>query len=110
MKFQVEKLDGRHTGHELWRYRLYIVQSLLYRYSDERFLYFHQLRTWMTDQYGPSCERNYYSNMVSAHNAAPDITQFNPPWCWHIDTEKHYLYIYVRDDDTLSNIHLKWTT
>jgi len=105
MKFIVEKLDGRHTDHHLWKYRLYVHQFVLHQYSDERFRDFHQLRLWMTEQYGPSCERNYYTKMVLAHKG---YEYFEPPWCWHIDTEKNYLYIYVRDDATLSNIQLKW--
>ena len=106
MRFNVETLDGRHTGHELWKYRLYVHQFKLHQYSDERFKYFHELRCWLTEQYGASCERNYYVQTVIAHRGHAD---FNPPWCWHIDTEKNYLYIYVKDDATLSNIQLKWT-
>ena len=107
MNFIVETLDKRHTGHKFWKYRLYITQYALHAYSNERFKNYHQLRTWMTEQYGPSCERNYYDQTARAHNGHEP---FNPPWCWHIDTEKEYLYIYVRDDVTLSNIQLKWRT
>ena len=60
---------------------------------------------WMTEQYGPSCERNYFNNTAKAYG---NTDPFNPPWCWHIDIEKQDLYIYVKDDATLSNIQLKW--
>jgi len=62
----------------------------------------------MTEQYGASCERKYYINTAEAHKAFKGHALFNPPWCWHIDTEKEDLYIYVKDDATLSNIQLKW--
>ena len=105
MQFTVEKLDGRHTGHERWKYRLYMLQYVLYQFSNDRFRDYHQLRIWMTEQYGPSCERNYYDNTARAHGGKEP---FNPPWCWHIDLEQEDLYIYIRDDATLSNIRLKW--
>ena len=109
MQFTVEKLDGRHTGHERWKYRVYMLQYVLYQFSNDRFKDYHDFRVWMTEQYGPSCERNYYINTAEAHKAFKGHGFFNPPWCWHIDTEKQDLYIYVRDDATLSNIQLKWS-
>mgnify|MGYP006271128793 FL=1 len=59
----------------------------------------------MAEQYGPSCERNYYRQTVTAYKG---YEAFEPPWCWHVDAEKHYFYIYVKDDSILSNITLKW--
>ena len=105
MQFIVEKLDGRHTGNDIWRYRLYITQRQLSVYSHDRFRDFHQFRIWMTEQYGPSCERDYYMDTLLAHRG---YDPFEPLWCWHIDREKNHLYIYIRNDDVLSNIHLNW--
>ena len=106
MHYIVETLDGRHTGHELWKYRLYVTQFLLNQFSNERFRYYHVLRTWMAEQYGPSCERDFYT--TTAH-ALKGHEIFDPPWCWHVDREKSYLYIYVKSDEVLSNIQLKWS-
>ncbi len=106
MNYIIETLDGRHTGNELWKYRLYITQYALHQFSDDRFRYFHTLRSWMIEQYGPSCERDIYFKTVVAHKG---YAPFQPPWCWHIDREKNYLYIYVRNDETLANIQLKWS-
>ena len=106
MMYSVEPLDRRHTGHEYWQYRIYITQQQLSSYSGDRFRYFHQLRIWMTEQYGPSCERDIYSRTILAYK---EYDPFDPPWCWHIDREKEYVYIYVKNETILSNFTLKWS-
>ena len=105
MKYILETLDRRHTGHESWQYRVQLIQEGLFMYTQERFRYFHQMRVWLTEQYGPSCERDTYKRTVQGFE---EYGLFDPPWCWHIDREKEYLYIYVRDAATMSNIQLKW--
>jgi len=71
------------------------------------------LRVWMTEQYGPSCERNIYKKTALAYQrfalAHKEFENFEPPWCWHIDSlHKDEFYIYVKDDAVLSNFTLKW--
>ena len=105
MKFTIEKLDRRHSGSLLWKHRLCFAR----KYNDnqhDKFRHFHQFRLWMTEIYGPSCERDYYGSNVLAFKGHES---FEPPWCWHIDRDyPNTQYIYVKDDTVLSNITLKW--
>jgi hypothetical protein len=107
MRYKVETLDGRHTDNHIWKYRLYVLQDQLYQYSHQRYRYFHILRTWMIEQYGPSCERDSYMKTVAAYK---EPETFESVWCWHIDREKDYLYIYVKTDEVLAHLQLKWAT
>ena len=107
MKFYVETLDRRHTGHLLWKYRLRIQTSL--DLARSRYRNFHVLRSWMIEQYGVSSERDSYVNIAVASQGYNDGEPFNPPWCWHIDRDyPNAMYIYVKNHEVLSNITLKW--
>jgi hypothetical protein len=104
MQFQVERLDKRHTGHWLWRYRLRIHND--HYQSKSSYKNFHQLRSWMIEQYGVSCERDSYEHTVIA---CKGHEFFEPLYCWHVDRDyPNTSYIYVKDDAVLSNITLKW--
>ena len=104
MQFQIEKLDKRHTGHESWQYRLRILNDLHVSGSHHR--NFHQLRSWMIEQYSVSAERDSYEIIAGS---CQGHGSFDPPYCWHVDRDyPNMQYIYVKDDTVLSNITLKW--
>lgn len=104
MKFFVERLDRRHTGYHVWRYRLRI--ETVFDITRSHYRYFHVLRSWMIEQYGVSCERDLYESVVIG---CKGFEPFDPLWCWHVDRDyPNNQYIYVKDDTVLSNITLKW--
>ena len=104
MALKIEKLDARYNGSLYWKNRVYFTD--LHAQQYDKFRQFHELRCWMTEQYGPSCERDYYSSTKLAFKGSD---QFDPPWCWHIDRQyPNRQYIYVKDDTILSNVLLKW--
>ncbi len=104
MKYFVERLDKRHNGHAFWQYRLRMLRTVDLAKSHHR--NFHILRSWMQEQYGSSCERDLYSNTASA---CKGYEIFDPPWCWHVDRDyPNNLYIYIRSQEVLSHISLRW--
>jgi hypothetical protein len=104
MTLKIEKLDGRYNGSLFWKTRVYFQDR--YTSQHDRFRQFHQLRVWMTELYGPSCERDYYSATALGFK---DHGSFDPPWCWHIDRQfPNNNYIYIKDDEMLSHVLLKW--
>ena len=103
MQFILEKLDGRHTGRGLWKYRLRIQNDLYAPKSYPR--NFHMLRSWMIEQYGLSSERDEYKTIALACIAHEG---FDPPWCWHVDRDTNNMYIYIRNDEVLSHTTLRW--
>jgi len=104
MKFFVEKLNKRYTGHLLWQYRLRIGHSPnAYKSANRNF---HTLRSWMIEQYALSTERDSYANTVLEFK---DNELFDPPWCWHVDRDyPNTQYIYVQNRNILSHITLRW--
>jgi len=104
MKFFVEKLDKRHTGHLLWQYRLRIQNNL--QEAKSQYKNFHILRSWMIEQYGVSSERDTYTDILMACKGSE---LFDSPWCWHVDKDyPNNLYIYTRNREVLSHITLRW--
>jgi hypothetical protein len=105
MQYYVEKLDRRHTGWQRWRYRLRIQND--FNLAKTHYKNFHTLRAWMIEQYGLSAERDQYDPIA---NSCKEYELFDPPWCWHIDRDyPNNMYIYVKNNEVLSNITLKWS-
>jgi hypothetical protein len=88
LNYKVIKLDGRHTGSNMFKY--YISPRGIYSHAISRPL-FNDWRSWCWTQWGPSGEREW-----------PMCEQ----WAW--DTEHHHLRIYLHSDKELSMFHLKW--
>lgn len=108
MKFTVEKLDRRYNGSLLWKHRLCFTRKYTENQYDT-FRYFHQFRIWMTETYGPSCERDLWTSIALGFQVQGGES-FAAPWCWHTDRDSPGTqYIYIKDDTILSNITLKWT-
>ena len=104
MKYHVERLDGRHTGHDIMQYRLRMQITTGIPNSHHK--NFHTLRSWMREQYGDSCERDLYKKTALAFHG---YESFNPPWCWHVDRDyPNNMYVYVQNREVLSHISLKW--
>jgi hypothetical protein len=104
MKFFIDRLDKRHNGYSFWQFRLRIQNSLDLARSHYR--NFHQLRSWMQEQYGNSCERDLHASIATA---CKGYEPFDPPWCWHVDQDyPNAMYIYVRNQEILSHITLRY--
>lgn len=91
---KLEKLDRRHTGHEIFKYRVWMNGP-----QQDRITEFLTLREWCWDTWGAACERDIERNFP-----------FNPVWSWHHDENAAWgnLYIYLSDDAALSMFKLKW--
>lgn len=95
---KLEKLDRRHTGHSLFKFRAYIIG----RHDGNKFA---EIRNALWEAYGPSSERDLNGW------CGPNGTQINPHWAWHIETTSagsfHY-YLYLTSDEEASFFKLKW--
>lgn len=91
---KLEKLDGRHTGHEIFKYRIWMNGP-----QQDRTTEFLNLRQWCWDTWGPGCERDIQRQVF-----------LNPHWAWHHDENAAWgnLYIYLADDQALTLFKLKW--
>jgi hypothetical protein len=104
MQYYVEKLDKRHTGWHLWRYRLRVQND--FSTAKTHYKNFHTLRAWMIEQYGLSAERDQYESIV---NSCKGYEPFDPPWAWHIDRDYlNNMYIYISNDEVLAHVTLRW--
>ena len=104
MKFTIEKLDRRHNGYLFWHGRLRIQNNL--QEAKSQYKNFHILRSWMIEQYGVSSERDTYTDILMACKGSE---LFDPLWCWHVDGDyPNNQYIYVRNQEVLSHITLRW--
>jgi hypothetical protein len=106
MKFKITKLDGRYNGFEIFDYRLE------FPYGSpggprQRFYNYQEIRNWMWDNYGPSCERDLYTTLNP--RSEPRYAQ-RSKWAWHYNITENAPYIFVADDATLAHLQLKWST
>jgi hypothetical protein len=51
MALKLEKLDGRHSGHFFFQYRVWV-------HGSDRIRDFIQIRNWCWEVWGSSCERD----------------------------------------------------
>lgn len=90
----IVKLDGRHRAYGWFTHMLDFKRSkpksgsvyVTYNDLQTRLL---DMRIWMWDTYGPSCELAAYDAWL--HSEKPAVN-----WCW--DTENNHLRIYVTED------------
>jgi hypothetical protein len=96
---EIRKTDKRHTGHEYFGYVLEIKSNLGKFDRQLRFSEFNEVRNWVWETYGPSCEREHWLNMNTRFPV-------NPHWCWH--TEFNELKIYFSTDKEANWAKLRW--
>ena len=111
MNFKTVSLDSRYRGNQAFKYRLEF-----FRYNSihepEMHCQFQEMCEWLWENYGPGCEQDHYYSLIAqitkSGNAA-NAKQVGPQWAWHIDPKYKTPYIYIRTDEILSHIKLKWT-
>jgi hypothetical protein len=90
--FKITKLDGRHTGHELFshyiNYKVYVRGGVFTSISNNE-LNFLKARVWFWEKFGPSSELGKCHWINSINHQTPD-------WAWQ--TEHNLLRIYVTEE------------
>lgn len=85
---KVKKLDRRMSGHGDF--------ARCVDFSGKEYSRFIEIRNWCWDQWGPSCEYNFWCR----------ISNPNPAWCWL--TDEWRTRIYFTSDKEAQWYHLKW--
>lgn len=94
MNKMIVKLDGRHRAHGWFSHMIDFKRggprnkSLFVTYNDLQ-ARLTDMRIWMWDTYGPSCELGAYDAWL--HNS-------NPPTNWIWDSANNHLRIYVTEE------------
>lgn len=112
MNYKIVKIDGRYAGHEYFKYRVEFPRGIS-QVSAWRYHHYQELRDWLWENHGASCERDlyctlYYSPWVEGEDMDPPRN--GPKWAWHYDTTDNQPLLYVADDATLAHLQLKWGT
>ena len=93
--FIIQKLDGRHTGHELFshyiNYNVY-TRAVPYGAIPDNELNFLRARVWFWEKFGPSAELGKSGKMSSLGHWQKE----GPKWAWQ--TEHNLLRIYVTEE------------
>lgn len=98
MAVKIQKLDKRFDGHAYFKYRATLLGPL-----DERMVTFAEFRSWMIDTYGKSNELDLHIDLTV--KGISGIV--NDKWAWKYDTS-YGMYIYIKDDEILPWITLRW--
>jgi len=85
---KLKKVDGRMNGHNLFKYYVSFGYNSHQNFCD--------IREWCWEQWGPSCEFEYWSKINSTNGA----------WCWVSD--KYTKRIYLATDKEGQWFLLKW--
>ena len=119
MKFQPEKLNKKHNGHEWFKWRVLIGKSatkdnvgtsaagnMVITNPRMRFVEFAEARNFCWDTYGPSTELEIYS-MVKIRKHL-----HNAHWAWrfgsHPANSPEEGYLYLAGDEELAFFTLKF--
>jgi hypothetical protein len=122
MKFQSEKLNKRHNGHEWFKWRVLIGKSdakdnvgtsaagnIMMTNPRLRFVEFVEARNFCWQTYGPSIELEIYG---AVKNLTRDRIH-NPHWAWrfgsHPIKDPEEGYIYLAGDKELEFFTLKFS-
>lgn len=120
---QFTKLDGRHTGHHLFKWYLkldnpnrpdYIrfnntMHSAQTRIDTRinRIVDFTVLRQWCWETWGPSCDHKDYMEM-HYHTPLGIEADLNQHWCWSNDERQKEFRIYLVSDEEKLWTELRW--
>jgi hypothetical protein len=101
----ITKLDRRYNGYRVMEY--IVEPDYSHGGRDGRINKFKELREWLWENYGPGCELDYVVlTPTPAGNEGQCYMQSQERWAW--DTTENRLRIYVKGDEELSFIRLKW--
>lgn len=95
-KYRVTRLDKRYNGHTKFKYSITPTAVPLLEQRQE----FQELREWLWENYGPSMELEWSMSLAR-------ISQTEPRWAW--DTEHHNRRLYIRGDEELTFLELKFS-
>lgn len=96
----LEKLDKRHTGHQHFQYLIKFHRTTNHIKVSDLYEEFCEMRNWMIDTYGHSCELDMYMSLRHYNK------KHNTKWCWATDERKLRLYI---TEELVAWISLKYT-
>lgn len=85
---KVKKTDRRTSGHEDFK--------RFVEFSNDEQEKFINCRNWCWDQWGPSCELEFWET----------IKNKNPAWCWLVDNWR--IRIYLATEKEAQWFYLRW--
>lgn len=89
---KINKVDGRYKGHGNFKY----VAS----FSTSEISKFCEVRAWVWDQWGASCEIDYLK-----YSGKP----FNTKWAWASNEEARRFRIYIATEKEYQWFLLRWS-
>jgi hypothetical protein len=92
MHLDITKLDGRFTGYPYFHYRIRARYNAQYPTEMERCMAFNQMRNWLIEQFGMSCERDIYLKLIQYQPVAPNVVA-DVGWCWHPESYRPSFYV-----------------
>jgi hypothetical protein len=98
---KITKLDRRYNGHQWFKY-IVEIDIMLGQGRDERVQEFKNLRNWCWETAGPGCELGF----VQLHVTELGLESLEK-WAW--DTEYNNQRLYLKDDELLTLLKLKWS-
>lgn len=109
MNFKLVTLDARYRGSNRFKYRLEFSHNYAPRNGTIRD--FQTMLEWLWDSYGPGCDRDHYRYLLENMqlNNETDLEEKGPQWSWHINQKEEVSFLYIRTNEILSHIKLKWT-
>lgn len=98
--FSIVKLDKRHSGNQLFNYRIEFNGD--YRSRHENYCL---IRQWCWNTFGPSLERDLY--LKYSTSVFGNIME--PVWCFHYDHGFDRALVYLKGDKETTLLLLKWS-
>jgi hypothetical protein len=104
MKFNLVKLDRRHTGYSHWKYFVELKYSLSYTPLHEQNRDFYEWREWCWEQWGASKELHDFDDRFDLFDGTYSS---NAKWCWlNRDGTRR---IYLKNTEEASAFTLRWS-
>jgi len=101
MSFKLVTLDGRHLGHQLFKY------SVKLRYNIDSEEDFIKIREWCWNTFGPSMELDLWMDIRYSQSKG------DPKWSWHAPRTSYLNSrplprIYLASDRQAAEFLLRW--
>lgn len=105
---QVVRLDKRWAGYRQFRYCINFVEHYMSSRND-RLRLFNDIRSWCTDTWGVSCERDIYIILAEDLSKAKHDDSLNGHWAWHSDLNTGTFRFYLKTDKEVEFFMLRWS-
>jgi len=99
IRFRVERLDGRYTGHQVFTHRARIDAMVnkvwsIYDYRQDQARASMTAMDWFWQTFGPTVPRNQAMKLYWARSSRGNLDELvNSYWSWHEDERQIWFYM-----------------